>query len=138
MIPEIADIYRKSVKERLAMHAARGPLPIGDDRYIMLKVLSPGLGLPRDIYQQHPVAVLLVLGHQFWDLRTDNHGIHVDLAFDGRRVSLMIEWKSLLAFMDNEGAGITFLPDPPEGETAPPPSEERGDNVVELNPRGSS
>lgn len=68
--------------------------------YIQFRTDHPKTRIPRFLKERHPEEVMIVLQHQFWDLKVSRAGFSVELSFSGIREPLFIPFSALTAFVD--------------------------------------
>lgn len=68
--------------------------------YVRFRTDHPGVTVPAFLKQQHPEEVMIVIQHQFWDLKVSSEKFSVELSFNGVREILVIPFASLTAFVD--------------------------------------
>lgn len=113
--------------------------------YIQFRTDHPKTKIPKFLKERHPEEVMIVLQHQFWDLKVLRAGFSVELSFNGIREPLFIPFSALTAFVDpsvkfalqftprfNE---IDSDPDKPEGsdDKSKESSEKSDDNIIRFD-----
>ena len=68
--------------------------------YIQFRTDHPKTKVPKVLKERHPEEVMIVLQHQFWDLKVSRSGFSVELSFSGIREPLFIPFSALTAFVD--------------------------------------
>ncbi len=87
------------VKEVLSDVAVSG-LSGNHHFYIRFRTDHPMTRVPGFLKERHPEEVMIVLQHQFWNLKVSNDGFSVELSFNAIRESLFIPFNALTAFVD--------------------------------------
>jgi hypothetical protein len=87
------------VKEVLGEASANG-LPGNHHFYIRFRTDHPKVKIPKFLKERHPEEVMIVIQHQFWDLKIFHDKFFVDLSFNGVRETLEISFSALTAFVD--------------------------------------
>jgi uncharacterized protein len=137
--PESLLPYEKWIEQALRQvvalaveHAATEGLPGGHHFYITFRTDAPGVVIPQRVRAQYPREMMIVLQHQFWDLRydQDTRAINVGLSFGGVPSTLTIPLDAVVEFADPHiRYGLRFQPvdqavEEPEPEAAEPESSE--------------
>jgi hypothetical protein len=68
--------------------------------YIRFRTDHPKATVPRYLREHHPEEVMIVIQHQFWNLKVAGDRFSVDLSFNGVQDTLVIPFSSLTAFVD--------------------------------------
>jgi hypothetical protein len=110
------------VKEVLEEASTKG-LPGNHHFYIRFRTDHPKVEIPKFLKERHPEEVMIVIQHQFWDLKVFSDKFYVDLSFSGIRENLRIPFAALTAFVDpsvkfalqftpsfNDGGGVDNSP----------------------------
>lgn len=87
------------VKEVLSDVAVNG-LSGNHHFYIQFRTDHPKTKVPKFLKDRHPEEVMIVLQHQFWDLKVSRTGFSVELSFNGIREPLFVPFSALTAFVD--------------------------------------
>ena len=68
--------------------------------YIQFRTDHPKTKIPRFLKERHPEEVMIVLQHQFWNLKVSRLGFSVELSFNSVREPLFVPFSALTAFVD--------------------------------------
>ena len=68
--------------------------------YIRFRTDHPKTKIPSYLKKQYPEEIMIVLQHQFWNLKTYEDHFSVDLSFSGCQETLVIPFAALTAFVD--------------------------------------
>lgn len=68
--------------------------------YIRFRTDHPMTRVPGFLKERHPEEVMVVLQHQFWNLKVSDSGFSVELSFNGIRENLFVPFSALTAFVD--------------------------------------
>lgn len=68
--------------------------------YISFKTRFPGVQISDELLAKYPDEMTIVLQHQFWDLKVEEHSFSVALSFNKVRQKLVIPYQALTAFAD--------------------------------------
>ncbi len=81
--------------------------------YITFAVKHPGVIIEPEIEDVHDDDELtIVLQYEYWDLKVDDYGFSVGLAFETTDANLYIPYSSLISFSDpSENFCLNFIPD---------------------------
>ena len=141
------EALRGVVRAALKQAASTG-LPADHHFYITFKSGAPGVTGPRDLLDQYPDEMMIVLQHQYWDLAPGETFFSVTLKFGGQPKTLSVPYAAITQFWD---PSIDFrlrfaVPEPPPRPTAlpstqgkpakPAPSADKdgeGPNIVSLD-----
>ena len=77
--------------------------------------------LPDHLRAQHPKDMTIVLQHQFWNLRVEDHAFEVMLSFDGVNALVRVPFEAVTAFADpavNFGLQLKMAPEASAKENA--------------------
>ena len=80
--------------------AAKSGLPGEHHFKITFATGAPGVQLPERIRAQYPDTMMIVLQHQFWDLKVDDDVFSVGLSFGGVAERIVIPFEAVMAFVD--------------------------------------
>jgi uncharacterized protein len=132
---------RGVVRTVLADVAKKG-LPGEHHFKITFATTAPGVQLPERVRAQYPDTMMIVLQHQFWDLKVDDDGFTVGLSFGGVAERIAVPFDAVMAFVDptaqfalqfevrdrqpaEQPASVTETPAP----AAPPAAVEEADTL---------
>jgi hypothetical protein len=94
------EALRGVVRAALKHVAARGSLPGEHHFFITFKTHAPGVTGPRELLEQYPDEMMIVLQHQYWDLAPGETFFSVTLRFGGQPKSLSIPYAAITQFWD--------------------------------------
>ena len=108
------------VKEVLSIVAVDGLT--GDHHFfVQFRTDHPCTVVPDFLRQRHPEEVMIVLQHQFWNLKVQDDGFYVDLSFNSVKSTLFIPFNALTAFVDpSVKFALQFTPKFHETGSTPP------------------
>jgi hypothetical protein len=89
-----------SVVKEVLNEAATNGLPGNHHFYVRFRTDHPKVKVPKFLKERHPEEVMIVIQHQFWDLKVFHDKFSVDLSFNGMREPLEIAFSALTAFVD--------------------------------------
>jgi hypothetical protein len=117
------EALRGVVRAALKQAASTG-LPADHHFYITFKTGAPGVTGPRDLLDQYPDEMMIVLQHQFWDLAPGETFFSVTLRFGGQPKTLSVPYAAITQFWDPSiDYRLRFaVPEPPPKPTALPPA----------------
>jgi hypothetical protein len=125
------DALRGIVRAALKRAAGKG-LPGDHHFFITFKTRAPGVSLPRDLLDQYPNEMMIVLQHQFQDLAPGETYFSVTLTFGGKPKSLSIPYTAITQFLDPAANYRLQFPEPEveaEAEALPEPAPPRKPNA---------
>jgi len=68
--------------------------------FITFYTQKPGVIIPEFLLEKYPKEMTIILQHQFWDLKVNDHDFMVTLSFDNQIAEMTIPFSSLKAFID--------------------------------------
>jgi hypothetical protein len=116
------DALRGVVRAALKQAAATG-LPGDHHFYITFKTAAPGVSGPKELLDQYPDEMMIVLQHQFWDLAPNDAFFSVTLKFGGQPRTMTVPYAAITQFWDpSTDYRLRFsVPEPPPKPAALPP-----------------
>ncbi|MBV9994098.1 MAG: stringent starvation protein B [Caulobacteraceae bacterium] len=141
------EALRGVVRAVLKRWGANGPegLPGAHHFLITFKTHAPGVSAPRELLEQYPDEMMIVLQHQFADMAPGETYFSVTLKFGGRPKTLSIPYAAITQFADPAvGYRLQFsvpetkgpapaLPAAPAAAPAQPGAEASGEKIVSLD-----
>ena len=81
--------------------------------YVTFSLKHPGVKISPTIEDTSDTDELtIVIQYEYWDLKVDNYGFSVGLAFESADATLYIPYSSLISFSDpSENFCLNFIPD---------------------------
>ncbi|MSO66518.1 MAG: hypothetical protein EXR03_01870 [Pseudolabrys sp.] len=80
--------------------AAKKGLPGDHHFFITFDTHADGVRMSDQLRAQYPDEMTVILQHQFWDLKVDEHGFEVGLSFGGITERLAIPFEAINGFFD--------------------------------------
>tara|TARA_B100000029_G_scaffold501567_1_gene575248 strand:- start:394 stop:855 length:462 start_codon:yes stop_codon:yes gene_type:complete len=68
--------------------------------YITFKTLDTGVKISKNLIKDYPKEMTIVLQNQYWDLNVKRNYFSVTLAFNRKKETLQIPFKSIVKFYD--------------------------------------
>src|SRR5690348_5750933 len=96
-------------------HAASKGVPGDHHFYITFKTHAAGVTMPRELQEQYPDEMTIVLQHQYWDLAPGETFFTVTLKFGGQPKRLSVPYAAVTRFYD---PSVQFLLQFEAGEEA--------------------
>ena len=93
------EALRGVVRAALKQAATTG-LPRDHHFYITFKTGAPGVTGPKELLEQYPDEMMIVLQHQFWDLSPGETSFSVTLKFGGQPKTLTAPYAAITQFWD--------------------------------------
>ena len=90
----------RGVVRTVMADAAKNGLPGEHHFKITFATTAPGVRLPDRVRAQYPDTMMIVLQHQFWDLKVDDDGFTVGLSFGGVAERIGVPFDAVMAFVD--------------------------------------
>ena len=75
-------------------------LPAEHHFYISINTAYPGVKMSEQLRSRYPKEITIVLQHQFWDFKVDDHQFPVTLSFSGVPEKLVVPFAAMTAFAD--------------------------------------
>ena len=116
--------------------AAKTGLPGDHHFYITFKTAAPGVGGPKELLDQYPDEMAIVLQLQFWDLAPGETSFSVTLKFGGQPKTLTIPYAAISEFWDPSiDYRLRFhVPEPPPRPAALPPAQAQAQPAKAAKP----
>ena len=95
----IDQAMRGVVRDVLRRVQATG-LPANHHFYISYSTLHSGVKMSEQLRAKYPKEITIVIQHQFWDFKVEDHQFHVTLSFGGTPEKLTVPFAALTAFAD--------------------------------------
>jgi hypothetical protein len=93
------EALRGVVRAALKLAASKG-LPGDHHFFITFKTGAPGVSGPRELLDQYPDEMMIVLQHQYWDLAPGETFFSVTLRFGGQPKALSVPYSAITQFWD--------------------------------------
>ena len=120
------DALRGVVKMALKRAASPQGLPGDHHFYITFKTKAAGVSGPKELLDQFPDEMNIVIQHRFWDLAPGESFFAVTLQFSGKPQRLSVPYAALTRFYDpSVQYGLQF--DPPADDAPAPDAGEEAD-----------
>jgi hypothetical protein len=134
----------RGIVRTVLKRAADKGLPGNHHFFITFKTRAPGVSAPRDLLEQYPDEMMIVLQHQFWDLAPGETYFSVTLRFGGQPKTLSVPYAAITQFVDPAAEyrlqfSVPEMPAPPpslpaaEADAEAPASEKAGEKIVSLD-----
>lgn len=125
---------RGVVRDVLRQVSAHG-LPGQHHFFISYDTTHPGVKMSDVLRAKYPRDITIVLQHQFWDFRVEDHQFHATLSFGGVPEKLTVPFAAITAFADpSVQFGLQFQPLDTAGETAEPSAQPMAVMVEAIAP----
>jgi hypothetical protein len=86
-------------------------LPGNHHFYISYSTTHPGVKMSEQLRAKYPREITIVLQHQYWDFKVEEHYFYVTLSFGGAPEKLTVPFAALTAFADPSiKFGLQFQP----------------------------
>jgi hypothetical protein len=90
----------RGVVRKVLSEVARTGLPGEHHFYISFRTTAPGVRISSRMLEKYPEEMTIVLQHQFWELKVDEHAFEVGLSFGGVPERLFVPFSAVRAFVD--------------------------------------
>jgi uncharacterized protein len=90
----------RGVVRNVLLDAAKKGLPGEHHFFIAFHTRADGVRLSTRMREQYPEEMTVVLQHQFWDLKVNEHGFEVGLSFNGVAERLYVPFQAIKSFAD--------------------------------------
>jgi hypothetical protein len=93
------EALRGVVRAALKQAAAKG-LPAEHHFFVTFKTAAAGVSGPKELLDQYPEEMMIVIQHQYWDLAPGETFFSVTLKFGGQPRSLSVPYAAITQFWD--------------------------------------
>jgi hypothetical protein len=101
----------KGVVREALNHTSKEGVPGSHHFYITFQTNRPDVIIPESLRERHPEEITIVLQHQFWDLKVDEHKFEVSLSFNDSIEKIVVPFGALISFLDpSVKFGLQFSP----------------------------
>jgi hypothetical protein len=115
------EALRGVVRSALKQASAKG-LPGDHHFFITFKTSAAGVTGPKELLDQYPDEMMIVLQHQYWDLAPGETFFSVTLKFGGQPKSLSVPYAAITQFWDpSVDFRLRFSPTEPATPVRPVP-----------------
>lgn len=137
--PQLIDTAMRGMVRDVLRHISQHGLAGDHHFYISYKTGHPGVKMSDQLRAKYPQEITIVLQHQFWDFKVEEHQFHVTLSFGGVPEKLTVPFAAMTAFADpSVKFGLQFQP--MDNEEAPlfsspeedMPADEMDDSGAEI------
>jgi hypothetical protein len=90
----------RGVVRKVLSEVARTGLPGEHHFYISFRTQAPGVRISSRMLEKYPEEMTIVLQHQFWDLKVDEHAFEVGLSFGAVPERLLVPFTAVKGFID--------------------------------------
>jgi hypothetical protein len=90
----------RGVVRKVLSEVARTGLPGEHHFYISFKTTAPGVRISSRMFEKYPEEMTIVLQHQFWELKVDEHSFEVGVSFGGVPEKVYVPFSAVRAFVD--------------------------------------
>lgn len=109
--PTLIDQAMRGVVRDVLRRVQVTGLPGNHHFYISYSTAHPGVKMSEQLRAKYPKEITIVLQHQYWDFKVEEHYFHVTLSFGGSPEKLTIPFAALTAFADPSiKFGLQFQP----------------------------
>lgn len=109
--PSLIDTAMRSVVRDVLKKILTSGLPGDHHFYISFNTTFPGVKISETLKSKYPKEITIVLQHQFWDFKVEDHQFSVTLSFSGVPEKLTVPYAALTAFADpSVKFGLQFQP----------------------------
>jgi uncharacterized protein len=109
--PSLIDHAMRQVVRDVLQQISSTGLPGEHHFYISFNTTYPGVKMSDTLRGKYPKEITVVLQHQFWDFKVEEHQFQVTLSFSGVPEKLVIPYAALTAFADpSVKFGLQFQP----------------------------
>ena len=90
----------RGVVRKVLQETAKAGLPGEHHFYISFATHHPGVRLSTRMREQYPDEMTIVVQHQYWDLKANDHGFEIGLSFNDIPENLLIPYAAIRGFFD--------------------------------------
>ena len=98
--PVMIDQAMRGVVRDVLRRVQTTGLPGNHHFYVSYSTLHPGVKMSEQLRAKYPSDITIVIQHQFWDFKVEDHQFHVTLSFGGVPEKLTVPFAALTAFAD--------------------------------------
>ena len=98
--PTLIDQTMRGVVRDVLKRVQSSGLPGEHHFYISFSTVYPGVIISEQLKSRYPKEITIVLQHQFWDFKVEEHQFQVTLSFSGVPEKLVMPYAALTAFAD--------------------------------------
>lgn len=98
--PNMIDRAMRGLVRDALRQVAKSGLPGEHHFYISFDTDYPGVQISDHLRDRYPEDITIVLQHQFWDFKVEEHQFQVSLSFGGVPEKLVVPYAALTAFAD--------------------------------------
>jgi len=109
--PTLIDQAMRGVVRDVLRRVQVTGLPGEHHFYVSYSTTHPGVKMSEQLRAKYPRDITIVIQHQFWDFKVEDHQFHVTLSFGGVPEKLTVPFAALTAFADPSiKFGLQFQP----------------------------
>ena len=124
----------RGVVRKVMQETAKAGLPGEHHFYISFATHHPGVRLSTRMREQYPDEMTIVVQHQYWDLKANDHGFEIGLSFNDIPENLLIPYAAIRGFFDpSVQFGLQFEAQDEEADG----DSETGSEIVPLKRGGA-
>ena len=90
----------RGVVRTVLRETSKAGLPGEQHFYISFDTSHPGVRLSTRMREQYPEEMTIVVQHQFWDLKANEHNFEIGLSFNDVPESLLVPYSAIKGFFD--------------------------------------
>ena len=90
----------RGVVRKVLQETAKAGLPGEHHFYISFATHHPGVRLSTRMREQYPDEMTIVVQHQYWDLKANDHGFEIGLSFNDIPENLLVPYAAIRGFFD--------------------------------------
>ena len=98
--PTLIDSAMRGVVRDVLKRVQASGLPGEHHFYISFSTVYPGVKISEALKSRYPKEITIVLQHQFWDFKVEEHQFQATLSFGGVPEKLVVPYAALTAFAD--------------------------------------
>lgn len=98
--PHYIDTAMRGVVREVLRKVSAVGLPGDHHFYISFSTIFPGVKMSETLRAKYPKEITIVMQHQFWDFKVEEHQFSVTLSFGGMPEKLTVPFAALTAFAD--------------------------------------
>lgn len=98
--PTLIDNAMRGMVRDVMRRVQSDGLPGEHHFYISFNTQFPGVKMSDTLREKYPKDITIVLQHQFWDFKVEDHQFHATLSFGGAPEKLTVPFAALTAFAD--------------------------------------
>lgn len=140
--PQMIDNAMRNMVRDVMRRVQSEGLPGEHHFFISYNTQFPGVKMSDQLRAKYPKDITIVMQHQFWDFKVEDHQFNVTLSFGGAPEKLTVPFAALTAFADPSikfglqfqslSTEENFIPPTSGGDEPEPASDDSGEGMDKI------